>query len=228
MTLQILDKRNKPDKRQVNKIQISLEENGIHEMLNVAKKFIGKYAIKKDQLAPITLVDGGLGNGEKDQEGKIRIAVQNEQDFIKTLQEQLSQNEVEVTKDQAREIGYAIIATTIGHEKIHDLFDSKPGSLFWKDLQEISGAADPNGERATIIDEGITYALQNIFAPEIEPIGSLAPLPKDNDNPEVKARKTLGIKLKSKVQEYLDQSKSIDTEFLAFTLQKLQNIVRTG
>lgn len=222
----IKDTRTEPEPAQVERIKAALEKYEVGKMLDAAGKFLGKSATIIDQHTPIKLVDGEMGVGEKDHEGNLKIGTPHERELVETLQSQLSQNGVEATEEQAREIGYAIIATTIGHEKIHDIFDSKPGSLFWEDLKRVSSINDPDGARATLLDEGITYAIQGIYAPEIKPLGSRVPIPQETDNPEVRARKTLGAELKPLVQECLEREKSIDDELLSFASQKLYEVTQ--
>ncbi len=110
------------------------------------------------------------------------------------------------------DIIFAATASTAMHEGVHGLLNSRPDSQLSRGL-------------STFLDEGVTYALQDINAPVIEPIGSLAPTHRDTDRPEVKQRKELGQKLKPEVKRYLEKGRSVDDAFLTFASTQVKKVI---
>ena len=63
-----------------------------------------------------------------------------------------------------------------------------------------------------------------IWAPSVEPLGSLAPVVRESDEEDVRQRKELGVRLRPKVEEYLNAGKVIDEEFLKFAGEEIQKM----
>lgn len=123
---------------------------------------------------------------------------------------------------RSSELVMALSSSTILHEGVHGLLDSKPGSKFAQDLERVSGLKDESGSKATLLDEGIAYAIQGVYAPSVEPLGSLSPIPRDDERGEVKMRKELGVRLRPKIEEYLKTNRQMDDELLAFASEQLK------
>jgi len=92
-------------------------------------------------------------------------------------------------------------------------------------VEELSGIENIEGKISTLLDEGIVYAIQEIYAPEIKPIGSIAPRINENDREDVKMRKELGHRLRPIVENYLNLGKSMDRNFIAMASQELKEIL---
>ncbi|HOZ03489.1 MAG TPA: hypothetical protein PKX78_03275 [Candidatus Woesebacteria bacterium] len=144
-----------------------------------------------------------------------------EQSYQEALQRGLSKFGVVLSDDEALELLYTIGAQTILHEGTHALIDSKPGSIFAKALEK-GGFENQEGRDSTLLDEGLTYAIQNYFAPNNEKLGKLVVQSysleqlKDEPDPEIKKvqkRKYLGNILTPLVSEYFDGGRNLDEEF---------------
>jgi len=85
----------------------------------------------------------------------------------------------------------ALTASTALHEGVHGLLDSRPGSKFVSEFEAVTGFPNEQGRASSLLDEGIAYAVQGIYAPDVEPIGSLAPVARETDQREVRQRKLL-------------------------------------
>lgn len=190
-------------------------------------KFLGEYTTKHPQDLSIKLVDGNIGEGTIN--GSIvelqlpsrEQAITETRGFIEPLLKDASQE----NKDKiAGEIATALTASTALHEGVHGLLDSRPGSKFSSDFERVTGFPNQQGRASTLLDEGIAYAIQGIYAPDVEPIGSLSPVARETDEREVRQRKVLGEKLRPIIQECIDNGKSIDTDFFETARQAIIEI----
>lgn len=225
--LHVTDNREKPDAGQQFALSERIKKDKVDIGLTIAGKFLGEYARIKPNELSVSIIDGKTGEGNN--EGNlIKVQLTNSgtaspemKSRLETMLSKVSEEE----KDQiAEEMVYTITASTILHEGTHGLLDSKPTSKFYLDLEKVSGVEDVQGKRATLVDEGIGYAIQAIFAPEVKAIGSIAPVPREGQELEVLKRKTLGEKLRSKVKEYIDSGKTVNDEFLQFANEQLREI----
>lgn len=220
---QISDAREKPDPGQELALAERLEADEVDIALQETKEFLGDYSQTDPPELSIKMIEGNLGQGTiRDKVIEIEMPAMDK--AIDRLQEILQPRFEELSGEQCREIFLALCASTSLHEGIHGLLDSTPGSKFARDLERVSGIKDPGGERSTLLDEGIAYAAQGIYAPKIEPVGSLAPRAKETDEEIVKKRKRLGERLRPKVTEYLEEKKTIDESFLFFATQSLSEV----
>lgn len=183
--------------------------------MHQVKKLFGEFSPIEPQELSVAMVEGNIGNGTT--QGKV-IEVQMPQTLqaLQKLKEMLGEILDELKDEQLKEFLMAISSSTVLHEGIHGLLDSKPGSRFHNTLAEISEVEDIKAERSTLLDEGLAYALQGIFSKSVEPVGSLEPQIKDSDDEILKKRKILGQKLRPKVEEYLSEGKALDKEFITF------------
>ncbi len=194
-------------KLQVDKIDAALVQTCI---------FLGRYSGNKPQDFSIQLVDGKIGEGTING-NVIEIQLPSRRQAIsevRALIEPLLKNYGDEEKDKvAEELVMAATASTVLHEGVHGLLDSRPGSAFFVDFEAITGFPNKQGETSTLLDEGIAYAVQGIYAPNVELIGNVAPIVKETDERLVKWRKKLGEKLRPDVKEYMESKKSINTAF---------------
>jgi hypothetical protein len=221
--LMVIDSRNSPDPVQAEKLSNQIEADGILGLLEEIKSFLGKYSTRSPQELSVNIVDGKLGEGTI-RGIQIDIQMPAHTIAIKQLQESLKPSFGEISTEVAGTLALAIATSTILHEGVHGILDSTPNSQLAADYERVSGTENTDGFVVTLLDEGITYAIQGRYARTIEPIGSLAPRINDQEDPDVKRRKALGEKLKPKVDEYMKAGREIDDDFLAFTSQAIKEV----
>lgn len=131
---------------------------------------------------------------------------------------------------------YTLEAQTVLHEGTHALLDSKPGSTFTQAI-ELRGVANEMGYDSTLLDEGITHAIQNYFAPISEKLGRLTVRPHtveemraatDPQKRETLKRKILGNQLTLLVEQYLNGQRQIDEDFIDKAVNMLKEIKETA
>ncbi len=218
----ISDSRKEKDSGQQLAISERFKKDKVDLALNKTKQFLGKYSSVKLQELSVNLIDGKIGEGQlirnKDTNSPI-IELQlptgenanTEIDLsLGTLLSNLGRDE---KKEKCKEISEALVVSTILHEGVHGLLVSRPDSQFAQDLEAVMEFPNENGKTSTLLDEGIAYAIQGIYAPNIKPLGSLAPVTKDTDEKIVQQRKILGEKLRPIVKDYIDSGISIDDNF---------------
>jgi hypothetical protein len=201
-----------------------LKADKVDIALSQAYKFLGQYSICKPQDLSAQLIDGNIGEGTI--KGTIiELQLPDREQIISELKgfmEPLLNGETEEIKDNiVNQLAITITASTALHEGVHGLLDSRPGSKFSLDFEEVTGFTNERGVESTLLDEGIAYAIQSIYAPNFESIGSLAPFVKESDNAVVKQRKILGEKLSPVVKEYIDNEKSIDNNFFEIAKESM-------
>ena len=225
--IEIDDKRTNPDTFK-GALEKSLDLENIDTKLAGISQFFGEYGATKPTDLSIRLIDGKFGEGTiKDSTIEVQIPdiknlVSETKTALGSLLEKNSEEEKEVISKQ---LILAVISSTILHEGTHGLLDSKPGSKFATEVEELSGIENIEGKISTLLDEGIVYAIQEIYAPEIKPIGSIAPRINENDREDVKMRKELGHRLRPIVENYLNLGKSMDRNFIAMASQELKEIL---
>lgn len=215
-----------------NKFKDALEDrlgqDSINTKLTKISQFFGEYSEREPKELSIKLVEGKFGEGTI-KGSTIEIQIPNTNNLVdetKTALESLMENNTQEEKEKiSKQLILAVTSSTILHEGTHGLLDSKPGSKLAKEMEELSGIENIEGKFSTLLDEGITYAIQEIFAPEIEPVGSIAPRINENDREIVKIRKDLGHKLKPMVETYLNLGKKMDRDFIIKSTQELKEIL---
>jgi len=215
-SLQVEDGRQSKDASQQFALSERLKADKVDVALHKTHEFLGEYAANRPQDLSVKLVDGKIGEGTINGSviglqlpGRER-AVAETRGFIEPLLKETSDGD----KDKmAGELATALTASTALHEGVHGLLDSRPGSQFSSDFEAATGFPNEQGRASTLLDEGIAYAIQGIYAPDVEPIGSLAPVARETDEREVKQRKVLGEKLRPIVKEYIDSGNTIDADF---------------
>lgn len=214
--LRIEDSRQNKDASQQFVLSERLKADQVDVVLHQAHDFLGEYAGNRPQDLGIKLVDGKVGEGTI-KGTVIEIQMPGREQAIsetRVIIEPLLKNTEDKDKDKiAGELAIALTASTALHEGVHGLLDSRPDSKFASDFEEITGFSNEQGRASTLLDEGIAYAIQGLYAPDFEPLGSLAPDARETDEGPVKQRKILGEKLKPLVKEYIDGGKSIDADF---------------
>ncbi len=221
--IEVADSRKSPDVNQAKNISKQIETDGIVDSLQDAKKFLGKYSTKSPQELSVNIVGGNLGEGTV-KGTQIEIQMPSQIDAIRGIRKSLEPLFSDMSEQAAEELVLALATSTVLHEGVHGILDSTPSSKLADDYERVSETQNTNGEVVTLLDEGITYAIQGRYAREVQPLGSLAPRINEQDNPLVKKRKALGEKLKPKVNEYIDAGKEIDDEFLAFASQQINGL----
>jgi hypothetical protein len=225
--LQVEDGRKSKDVSQQFALSERLKTDKVDVALHQTHEFLGEYAANRPQDLSIKLVNGNIGEGtingsiiELQLPGREQAALET-RGFVESLLKGAGDQD---KNKIAGELAIALTASTALHEGVHGLLDSRPGSKFSSDFEAVTGFPNEQGRASTLLDEGIAYAIQGIFTPYIESIGSLAPNAREKDEREVRQRKVLGEKLKPVVQEYLDEGKSIDADFFE---RAKQSIVET-
>lgn len=216
----IEDRRGKPDDVQRFNLAERLVQDRVGENLAKAKVLFGEYGVDTKTL-DVNLVEGALGEGQY-KDGRLEVKLPQAEEVEPAMMKLIEQ--IEVTPEQCREVIYAMLAQKVLHEGAHVLIDSKPGSKLAVDLERVAGLPNEGGKQATLLDEGIVYAIMAIWAPSVEPLGSLAPVVRESDEEDVRQRKELGVRLRPKVEEYLNAGKVIDEEFLKFAGEEIQKM----
>ncbi|MFZ3068883.1 MAG: hypothetical protein WA052_01020 [Microgenomates group bacterium] len=221
----IEDMRQDGDSVQVFLLTERLKTDEVDLALGKVKRLFGDYSPIETKDLSIKLTDGRVGEGQQIGNGVIEIQLPKDEEAINEMKLALGtalQGVEENEKDaKCREIINATCASTVLHEGVHGLLDSKPGSKFAQAFERISGLENEHGKDSTLLDEGIAYAVQGIFAPEIQPLGSFAPVVREGEREEVVNRKRLGEIIRPKVKEYLDFNKTIDDDFFNFAAQEM-------
>lgn len=221
--LEVTDSRKSPDPEQAKNLSDQIEADGIIGSLEETKAFLGKYSTRSPQELSVNIVDGRLGEGTI-RGTQIDILMPAHTEAITQLQESLEQDFGEISAEVASELVLALATSTILHEGVHGILDSTPTSQLATDYEIVSRTENTDGVIVTLLDEGITYAIQGRYAREVKPIGSLAPRINDQEASVVKRRKALGEKLKPKVVEYMEAGRAIDNDFLAFASQMIKEV----
>jgi len=223
----IMDRRTVKDERQVADLMERMKADKVGEGLESAYKLLGSYAQTKPSEFKVEFVDGTVGEGtikgrviELQLPGQEAMTTQL-RDFV---EQKLAGQEESVIANTTRELAYALVGSTGLYEGVHGILDSKPDSKFAQDFENVTGLSNEQGIRSTLLGGGIAYAIQGLYAPEIQLIGSLAPIAKDGERPEVVIRKRLGEALRPKIKEYIDVGRSVDPEFLLFAGQEMTRL----
>lgn len=218
--LEIIDKRANQDVVQAYLLSERIKKDLIVANLREVKRLMGDYASDVDPGdLEVDLMEGEFGSGTI--KGKVvelclpadSAVVESILPVVDVLFPETNINDKDT---KAREVANAVLSSTVFHEGTHAMIDSKPGSKMSRDLE----IDDPDGETGTMIDEGITYALQGIYAKE----NYLIPDVKQDDRIEVQVRKRLGERLRPKIKEFIDGGKAIDKEFLQICLKELEQV----
>lgn len=225
--MQVEDTRKEKDPGQQFALTEGLRADEVDLALLKAKRFLGVYSSVEPNNLSVRIVDGRVGEGTI-QGAVIEVQLSPRGQAIAEMKSVLGPilEEVQVEDRDAKseEIVLALFASTVLHEGVHCLINSRPDSLFARDFEEVSGIENENGEISTLLDEGIAYAVQGIYAPVVEPLGSLAPSAKETDSDKVRLRKDLGEKLRPKVKEYFDHERVIDNEFFSFAASAMKDL----
>lgn len=228
--MRVDDARQSKDAAQQFALSERLKTDKVDLALVQAHKFLGEYSGNNPQDLSIQLVDGKIGEGTI--KGKvIEIQLPSREQAISETRgfiEPLLKGVEDENKDKvAEELATALTASTALHEGVHGMLDSRPGSKFASDFEVVTGFPNEQGRASTLLDEGIAYAVQGIYAPDVEPIGSLTPVARETDEREVRQRKVLGEKLRPVVKEYLDAGKSIDADFFEIAKEAIIDVQTT-
>ncbi len=226
--MKIEDTRTNPDTFK-EALSAQLETEDISKKLTAISNFLGEFCETDPKDLSVRLVEGTFGEGTiKDTVAEIQIP--NTRDLvdqtINNLESVIEKNTEEQKKEISKQLILAVTASTILHEATHGLLNSKPDSKFALKMEELSGIKNVGGYFSTLLDEGIAYAIQEIFAPEVEPVGSIAPRINEKDSDIVKMRKELGHELKPMVETYLNLGNKIDDEFLKEAIKQLQETLK--
>lgn len=229
--LKVGDVRETKDAGQQLALSNRLQEDKVDLALVDTKKLLGAYSTVEPGDLSIQITEGKIGEGTI--KGTIiQIQLPRREQVAKEMKTMLGPIMANIQKSEGdvkcEEIAIAVSASTVLHEGVHGLIESKPGSMLAQDFERVSGIVNKNGEASTLLDEGIAYAIQRIYAPEVEPVGSLAPIARETDNGEVRLRKGLGEKLEPKVKEYLDQERAVDDSFLSFAADSFRDLGASG
>jgi hypothetical protein len=215
-SLRVEDLRRAKDASQQFALSERLKGDRVDEVLDQTYRFFGEYAAHRPQELNISLVDGKVGEGTINGtviELQLPESTQASSE-IKSFTELFLAGKSEEDKGEvAEQLVTALTVSTALHEGVHGLLNSKPDSKFSADFEAITGFPNEQGRASTLLDEGIAYAIQGIYAPDVELIGSLAPVAKEADERLVKQRKILGYKLRPVVKRYIDSGKSVDASF---------------
>ncbi len=225
--IQVEDAREEKDAGQQYALTERLRTDKIDLALSETKKFLGKYSTVEPNSLSAQIIEGKIGEGTI-KGTTIEIQMPPKEQSISEMKSMLGSILEKIPEEErdakCEEIILALCASTILHEGAHGLINSQPDSDLAHDFEEITDIENINGDISTLLDEGIAYAVQAVYAPEIQPLGSLAPTAKESENENVRFRKKLGERLRPRIQEYLDQEKSADNEFLSFAASVIKNL----
>ena len=217
--LSIADKRSEPDNVQIHLLSERIKNDHVVDTLVEIKRMMGQYSSNVDPGdIPVELVDGEWGSGEYSK-GVLNVKLPSDNkvvELVTPFAKSLNIPDRDLD-DVAREAANAALSSTVLHEATHVLIDSKPGSKMSADLE----VGDPNGETDTMIDEGITYALQGIYAKEPYLVPDET---RDEGRKEVRIRKKLGGRIRPRVKELLDNKGVVDKKFLKYCLETLREV----
>ncbi len=223
----IEDKRIVTDEMQVALLIERLRADKVAQALEDTHRLLDIYSRTSPEELKIQLVDGNVGEGTING-SVIEIQLPAQTNVVTQMRgfvEQHLQGKADEKIDRvAKEFVYALVASTVLHEGVHGLLDSRPGSQFAQDFERVSGESNEQGRLSTLLDEGIAYAVQGIYAPQLQPVGSLKPVARESEPPEVYQRKVLGEKLRPIVQAYIEQGKAIDDEFFTTTSELMEQL----
>lgn len=226
--LRVIDSRKEPNAGQQFALTERLKADEVGRNLRNVKRFFGGYSTTEPKELSVSIIEGKIGEGTiggttiEIQMPQTEEAIPKLEELLKPLLDGISP---EARSEKCKEILFALTSSTILHEAVHGLLDSKPGSRFASDFERVSGLENVEGKISTLLDEGIAYAIQGMNAKKVEPLGSLAPMAKNSDSLDVKQRKILGEKLKPKVAEYIQQGKVIDDEFFSFAANAVRKVL---
>ncbi|MBP8591553.1 hypothetical protein KBI33_03795 [Candidatus Shapirobacteria bacterium] len=229
--MKVKDARQRKEASQQFALSERLKADNVDIALSQTCKFLGKYSRCRPQDLSIQLVNGKIGEGTiKGTVIELQLptreqAISEIKDFMGPLLEDvMGKNKNKIVEELITTLAVSIVL----HEGAHGMLDSKPGSRFASDFEAVTGLPNEQGRASTLLDEGIAYAIQAIYAPNLEPVGSIAPAVKETDKELVKQRKTLGEKLKPMIKEYIDSGKSIDTNFFEKARDAMIDMQTTG
>ena len=225
--IEIQDERTNPD-RFKDALENELKIERFVSKLTKISNFFGEYGTANPNDLSVRLVDGKFGEGTI-KGSTIEIQIPDTSGLVdetKTALGSLIEKNTEEEKEEiSKQLVLAVASSTILHEATHGLLDSKPDSKFATEMEEISGIENVEGKYSTLLDEGITYAIQELFAPEIEPVGSIAPRINEKDEEIVKLRKKLGQKIRPLIEPYLLNNNKMDDDFIKKSTQELKEIL---
>lgn len=226
VNMEINDQRKEADPRLREALKDELLLMNFESTSDRIYRFFGNFSETDPSNIKIQIADGQFGTGEA-KNSTIIVKAPDTNSLFYDILEKLQEGHFNVPENKLEETaGKLILSTmcsTILHESCHALLNSKPGSKFSEKLKELSGS-EYREEDSTLLDEGLAYAIQGFYAPEIEYIGSLKPRVNENDREIVKKRKILGEKMLPKVEEYIGKGKPLDDNFLLFSVQKMSEI----
>lgn len=209
----IVDTREQSFPKQTEALQRRLIEDKVDIALLQARQFFGKYAQQEAKDLAIKIIPGErIGSGQA-----IDKLIELETPTPEKLEEIRKQPHPDfgvLSAEQYNPLVTAVESSIVLHEGTHALLDSKPDSQFAADLEKVSGMQNQDGQIATLLDEGIAHGVQGLYAPYIEPVGSLAPCVNSTDSFMHQTRKTLGDSLRPLLSEYITQGKTLDAAFL--------------
>ena len=220
---EISDKRKNSDNKQLQAFKEQIDHDSTDIVLQKVKLFLSEFSSLSPKDLEIVIVDGQLGEGTIKNK-TIEMQMPNDANSIAQLSKKLLPHFGELTQEKIREIYLSLFTSTVLHEGIHGIFETKPGSKFHQTVERIAGHADENGKIATLLDEGIAYAIQGIFSKKIEPLGDLGPRVNETEKIEIKIRKILGERIKPLVMQYIKQGKKIDDNLIKSALKILLEI----
>lgn len=229
--INIEDGRTIPNEIQKDKLSERLKTDKIDIVLGKVHNFLGEYTDAAPKNLSIELIDGVFGEGTI-KETTVKLQMPSREKVILDTKEALEpmfKNKTNEEKDEsAEQLVMAVASSTVLHEGVHGLLDSKPGSKFSSELAKAFGVDNDEEKISTFLDEGIAYAIQEIYAPDVPPIGNLAPRVNERDREIVKQRKELGKRLKPIIEYYLTSGKNIDREFFRAAANSISEVSTYG
>lgn len=212
-------------------LQERLRKDHVSENWCRVQVFFGKYGTQFDpNTFVVRLTDGNLvGQAEvirtsEDKQAEIILKMPNEAVAVQFLQAEFKNACYVFDANTSKEIFYAVQSQTIFHEGIHLLLFSQPSSLLAKRLHD-GGFSNRDNCHATLLDEGITYALQDYFAPDVNELGKLLYRVDYSSTATIDIRKQLGKLIYPIIQEYLDEKKQVDDIFVQQVINQLELVV---
>ncbi len=223
--MQVRDLRSTPDAESRKAFKERITKDRLLAKLQSVRTILGAYA-RTDVLPRyfhVGLVDEqqGVAHGfspdiQRPEDAMIDVPLEQLGAGIKSMLETAEKAGMSINEEQARDAVLANASSVALHESIHQLIDGDPDtSPLIRDVASALEEKTLDEETNLLLNEGITYAFHNIFAPFAEPLGSMGPRLDAGDSVMVRKRKVLGQKIEGVVREYMqNDNKPLDNEFI--------------
>ena len=175
------------------------------------------------------LVEGPVGNGQvKDEKLTVNFPNNKEIESSSMITPE-SKSDLDLLAETGityKELVFTLGSSVVLHESSHGILDSGIGSQLEKDFSEITGISnDIEGHTLSFLEEGIVYAYQMLSDEGDEVYNKLdGKKPQGEEGYTVAMRKRLAKALRTKVEDYINQGKQIDGNFIKFAGEEMKKL----